>query len=259
MYTSSHKIPHLLIDKQKAIENLKRISGKYRNSGIVFRPHFKTHQSLEIGKWFSAEGVKKITVSSVTMAAYFAANGWNDITIAFPFNIYEYSEIAALAEVARICLTVPSPESAKLLADICVTNIDVMIEIDTGHGRSGTEWDDFDTIKSSADILNSNSNLRLRGLLTHSGNTYKANGAVEIESIYTETVEKINKSRNALGINDLLISVGDTPSSSVVTSLIDINEGRPGNFIFYDLMQNSSAIFISRFIQKTDHNFFMFP
>ncbi|MCD4770474.1 MAG: alanine racemase [Bacteroidales bacterium] len=235
----SNKTPHLLIDKQKAIRNLKKISVKYRNSGIVFRPHFKTHQSLEIGKWFSAERVKKITVSSVTMAAYFAGNGWDDITIAFPFNIYEYYDIAALAEVARICLTVPSPESAKLLADICVTNIDVMIEIDTGHGRSGTEWDDFDTIKSCADILNSNSHINLSGLLTHSGNTYKAKGVPEIEAIYSETVENINRSHNALGINNLLISVGDTPSSSVVTNFENIDESRPGNFIFYDLMQNN--------------------
>ncbi len=235
----NQKTPHLLIDKQKAIRNLKKISVKYRNSGIIFRPHFKTHQSLEIGKWFGTEGVEKITVSSVTMAAYFARNGWNDITIAFPFNIYEYYDIAALAEAARICLTVPSPESARLLADICVTDIDVMIEIDTGDGRSGTEWDDFDTIKSCTDILNSNSNINLKGLLTHSGNTYKAKGAGEIKSIYINTVEKINRSRSVLGITNLLISVGDTPSSSVVTDFGNIDEGRPGNFIFYDLMQNS--------------------
>lgn len=35
-----------------------------------FRPHFKTHQSLEIGSGFKETGIKKITVSSFTMAYY---------------------------------------------------------------------------------------------------------------------------------------------------------------------------------------------
>ncbi len=43
----------------------------------------KTHQSREIGEWFRASGVDKITVSSLNMAMKFAEWGWNDITVAF--------------------------------------------------------------------------------------------------------------------------------------------------------------------------------
>ena len=44
---------------------------KAKDNGLIFRPHFKTHQSIEIGEWFRESGVNKITVSSLTMANYF--------------------------------------------------------------------------------------------------------------------------------------------------------------------------------------------
>ena len=81
--------PTLLVDKEKCILNIQRMAGKANKHNLFFRPHFKTHQSAKIGSWFKAEGVKAITVSSVTMADYFARHGWTVITIAFPVNILE--------------------------------------------------------------------------------------------------------------------------------------------------------------------------
>ncbi len=40
---------------------------KARINDVVFRPHFKTHQSHKIGQWFRNEGVNAITVSSIKM------------------------------------------------------------------------------------------------------------------------------------------------------------------------------------------------
>ena len=50
------------------------MAAKARSAHVRFRPHFKTHQSLEIGRWFREFGVDAITVSSVGMAAFFAAS-----------------------------------------------------------------------------------------------------------------------------------------------------------------------------------------
>jgi D-serine deaminase-like pyridoxal phosphate-dependent protein len=64
---------------------------------LAFRPHFKTHQSLELGNWFKDYGVTQITVSSLEMAEYFATQ-WNDITVAFPVNVLEINRINSLAK-----------------------------------------------------------------------------------------------------------------------------------------------------------------
>ena len=77
--------PILILNKNLCINNIKKILEVCINNNIEFRPHFKTHQSLEVGSWFKKLGIKSITVSSVSMAEYFS-HQWDDITIAFPFN-----------------------------------------------------------------------------------------------------------------------------------------------------------------------------
>ena len=79
---------------------------KAAKSNTSFRPHFKTHQSAQIGEWFRQEGVEAITVSSVRMAKYFAANDWGDITIAFPFNVHETKQADELAGKINLLLIV---------------------------------------------------------------------------------------------------------------------------------------------------------
>ena len=53
-------------------ENQYRYSlNKAKENNLIFRPHFKTHQSEDIANWFRQFGIKKCTVSSVSMAEYF--------------------------------------------------------------------------------------------------------------------------------------------------------------------------------------------
>ena len=68
--------PALLLDDDIARRNIDRMVVKAARNQVIFRPHFKTHQSAEIGEWFREKGIEKITVSSVEMAEYFANNGW---------------------------------------------------------------------------------------------------------------------------------------------------------------------------------------
>ena len=107
--------PTLLLDEQKCRDNIRMMTGKAEKSKVAFRPHFKTHQSLEIGRWFKESGVDKITVSSLEMAVYFAPE-WNDITVAFPVNILEIETINYLAEKINLNLLIESVESASLYA-----------------------------------------------------------------------------------------------------------------------------------------------
>ena len=78
--------PTLYVIKERVIENIRRMADKAEKSGVLLRPHFKTHQSIEIGRLFSQEGIRAITVSSPQMAEIFASDGWRDITIAVPLN-----------------------------------------------------------------------------------------------------------------------------------------------------------------------------
>ncbi len=90
------KKPTLIVDKKRCKKNIEKMVSKAKKNNLIFRPHFKTHQSSKIAELFKEYGINKCTVSSVEMAEYFAENGWKDITIAFPFNILEINEINKL-------------------------------------------------------------------------------------------------------------------------------------------------------------------
>ncbi|MFL5731936.1 MAG: alanine racemase [Chloroflexia bacterium] len=232
--------PTMLLDEARCLRNLERMAAKAQRSKVRFRPHFKTHQSAQVGGWFREFGVQAITVSSVKMAEYFAAQGWNDITIAFPVNWREIGAINGLASTTHLGLIIEAPETVRFLTEQLRHPVDAWIDVDTGYGRTGIAWDSTEEARALAGAIRSAETLNLRGLLTHAGHTYAARSTAEIAQIYDETATHLASLRSDLGsagFEGLELSVGDTPSCSVVDDLSGVDEIRPGNFVFYDVMQ----------------------
>lgn len=232
--------PTLLIREQVCRENIRRMAEKAAASKVIFRPHFKTHQSLQVAGWFREQGVEAITVSSAEMAGCFASAGWRDITIAFPANVREIYRYRELAQSINLNLLVDSANVAGYLAGHLKAEAGIFIEIDCGYKRSGIQHTDEKKIMEVLHIIHQAGNLTIKGLISHAGNTYSAGNTTEIRGIYAETLEKLQflKERlKAAGYPNMLISVGDTPSCSIVDDLGGVDEIRPGNFVYYDLMQ----------------------
>lgn len=231
--------PTLLVDKQKCISNIRKIGVKAISQGLKFRPHFKTHQSAAIGEWFRNEGVKAITVSSVNMAAYFAYHGWDDITIAFPVNLREIDEINRLAKKFSLNLLLDSVDAAVYLNKKLKEAAGIFIEIDAGSKRSGIAASDLIGIEKIIEALSKSSKTCFRGFLTHAGHTYQARNKAEVLEIHGNSLSQMRRLKEHFSSLHPLISIGDTPSCSLATDFTDAYELRPGNFIFYDLMQVS--------------------
>ncbi|OFX83265.1 MAG: alanine racemase [Bacteroidetes bacterium GWF2_33_16] len=231
--------PTLLLDKTTCINNIKQMAEKAKINNVIFRPHFKTHQSLPIAKWFKKFGVKKIAVSSLQMADYFVHDNWKDITLAFPVNIREIDHLNELSEEIQLNITVENNESVKFLKENLKYPVGFFIKIDTGYNRTGIISDNLDLIDQ---ILNETKNselLNFAGFLTHAGHTYHAKSKKEINHIFNTSIEQLNvlKQRYKNTYPELILSYGDTPSCSLVGDFMGINEIRPGNFVFYDYMQ----------------------
>jgi D-serine deaminase-like pyridoxal phosphate-dependent protein len=233
--------PTLLLDREKAIRNLARMARKATSAGIGFRPHFKTHQSAEVGNWFRQFGVDAITVSSLDMALYFSANGWKDITVAFAANLLERDKINSLVQRIHLHLLVDNLDAVSALDGFLQRQVVLWIDIDVGYHRTGIPWNDFNQIIQLARAISPAKNLAFGGLLTHSGHTYHARSVAEIREIHRDSLEKLLAVKGKLaqaGISACPISIGDTPSASVADSFAGADEMRPGNFLFYDLTQS---------------------
>lgn len=235
----SLKRPVLLLDREKCINNIASMAGKARRHNLILRPHFKTHQSLTIAGWFRDHGTDRITVSSVSMANHFAGGGWDDICIAFPFNINEIEEACELAGKISLNLTVCSEGTAAFIARHMKHRTGVYIKLDAGSRRTGIPVESTGEIDGIIDIINNSDNLAFRGFMVHNGHTYRARSVRQILEIHREAMEKLMvvKNRYISANPGMILSVGDTPACSVLDDFAGIDEIRPGNYVFYDLSQ----------------------
>jgi D-serine deaminase-like pyridoxal phosphate-dependent protein len=232
-------VPTLLLDTNKCKDNIQRMAAKSKKHQVDFRPHFKTHQSLEIGKWFKDASVNKITVSSVAMAEYFSAD-WDDITIAFPTNILEIDRINALAEKITLNIQIESVETMLFLADHLRFSLNFFIKIDVGYHRTGMSPDDTDPINQILHIIENNPLITFKGFLGHAGHTYQCRTKECIKKIQRESLDILQtmKEKFKERYPSIILSIGDTPGCSVAEDFSGADEIRPGNFVFYDLTQN---------------------
>ena len=231
--------PTLLLDKQKALNNIQKMVEKARTSGVRLRPHFKTHQSAQVGEWFRDFGIDAITVSSVRMAQYFASHGWNDILVAFPANILEMESINELAGKINLHLVAVNLETVEALAQGLKYPVKVWLKIDAGYGRTGIlphAHNDLDTILNA---IQQSGKLKFEGFLAHDGHTYKQTDKEAIQTIHNTSVYLLHLLRDRYKdqFPELQLSLGDTPSCSVLDDLSGVDEIRPGNFVFYDITQ----------------------
>jgi D-serine deaminase-like pyridoxal phosphate-dependent protein len=226
--------PTLLINKSICEENIKRIYNKANQSNTELIPHYKTHQSIETGKIYLKTGINKITVSSVSMAQKFANSSYKEITIAFPLNFAEIDEINSLAENNNIVITLESKEAAEFTVENIKQKISFIIEIDTGYNRTGIWFENENAISEILEIASKNKLLNFFGFMIHDGLVYNTKSVSEIEEIHQNTKSKLIKLKQKFNTK---ISMGDSASASLVSDFSGIDILRPGNFVYYDLMQ----------------------
>ncbi|PWJ42155.1 alanine racemase [Sediminitomix flava] len=232
--------PTLLLDKKKCLRNIEDMTDKAFLNKIALRPHFKTHQSKEIGNWFRDFGVKAITVSSLKMAEYFAEDGWNDITVAFPTNILEINTINKLAQKIQLNLLVEDIDTIIRLQDKLEYSVHLFIKIDVGTHRTGIQAYKKELLTSLTQQIDKSDKTVFKGFLAHAGHTYHAREKEQILEIHEESKSIMLELKEYFLPNypNLILSVGDTPSCSVADNFEGLDEIRPGNFVFYDVMQN---------------------
>ena len=232
MYTK----PTLVLDENKCKANIHKMAAKAAINEVEFRPHFKTHQSLEIGSWFREVGVTKITVSSVDMALYFAQDAWQDITIAFPVNLLEITQINQLAEQVNLTLLLEDSDTAKRLDSMLSASVNAFIKINIGNNRAGLEPNDTATIEAVAKTISDCENIHFKGFLGHAGNSYACRSTEEILEIHRKSIQYLTdlKTRFISTYPDLQLSVGDTPTCATAEDFSMVDEIRPGVFVFFD-------------------------
>lgn len=229
----------VLIDSYRAKRNIERMQRKAQAAGVRLRPHFKTHQSVEIGRWFRDAGTQHIAVSSLQMAQQFERAGWRDIMLAIPLNPRELAGLNRLAGDCHLTVTIEHEDALQTLQQLN-HDVDVVIEVDAGYGRTGIDWQQGQRIATLANAALQLPQVARVGLMLHAGNSYQACGDAAIAAVHHQSLQRLASLREHMlepAASQLFVSAGDTPTCSRMQEFPGVDEIRPGNYVFYDLQQ----------------------
>ncbi|MBA3354848.1 MAG: alanine racemase [Pyrinomonadaceae bacterium] len=237
--------PALLLDVERLRRNAERIGNRVRDLGVRLRPHVKTHKSIEVARIQTEGHSGAITVSTLAEGSAFAAREFQDITYAVPIEPGKFPTALALAKSCqRLSLITDDPELPALLNEAARNQnvfVDLFLKIDCGYHRCGVEPDSKEAREIPERILDS-SNLRFAGILTHAGHSYHCRSRHERLTVARrerDVMRQLAAELRDSGVDVPTVSIGSTPSITVVDHLDGIDEARPGNYIFFDAFQAS--------------------
>ena len=244
--------PALLIDEDRLMSNVRRMAERAETAGVALRPHTKTHKSVAIARRQIEAGASGITVAKIGEAEVFASAGFEDIRIAYPVvGADRYERVAGLAKKSRISFTVDTEAGARGAAEwfsAAGLSVDVLVEIDTGHGRCGARWDDEEVVRLAL-LVEELPGVRMAGILTHAGHSYAGPGPSELHEDRLRRISAQERDRmldaaariRAAGVDPGDISIGSTPTATFFEPRehdgLSITEIRPGNYVFLDMIQ----------------------
>jgi D-serine deaminase-like pyridoxal phosphate-dependent protein len=225
--------PYLLVDLDVLDANLAAMAALAQRLRVRLRPHAKTHKCLPVAQRQLAAGACGLTVATIGEAEVFA-RVCDDLFIAYPLwvDAGRGARLRALAERVRLAVGVDSAEAALALARHAGTGLDVLVEVDSGHRRSGVAPDAAGGVATAA----ARAGLAVRGVFTFPGHAY---GPGAMASAAVDEAVAISRATDALRAAGLPVEVrsgGSTPSAATTVPGA-LTELRPGVYVFGDSQQ----------------------
>jgi D-serine deaminase-like pyridoxal phosphate-dependent protein len=234
--------PALLLERSILERNLDRMAARARRLGVALRPHVKTHKCVEVARRQAERGARGFTVSTLPEAEALAAAGFEDLTWALPLEPSKIGSALRLARRVTLRLLLDDAETFRLLETAAAgagTMLHAWLKVDCGYHRAGVDPESPEAFRLARRMSASRA-VRFDGLLTHAGHAYGAFDPAARRRIAEEEREAVVEFARRLredGVRVPEVSVGSTPTLTIVEDLAGVTEARPGNYAFFDLTQ----------------------
>jgi D-serine deaminase-like pyridoxal phosphate-dependent protein len=236
--------PALILDRAVLRRNLRRMSERLRDAGVILRPHLKTAKSVQIGRMAVEGHDGRITVSTLAEARYFAKGGFTDILYGVgivPAKLPAITELRRQGVNLRVVCDNVAVAKAIAAAATDGDTFSVFIEIDSGGGRAGLPFPELPGLTDIARVLHAAApGVELAGVMTHAGHAYHQNtpdGIAAVAEQERQAVVGAAEKLRAAGIPCPIVSAGSTPTARHSRDFSGITEMRPGVYVFNDLDQ----------------------
>lgn len=226
--------PVLVVDTDVLERNLTRMARSADARGLHLRPHVKTHKCVEIARRQLAAGARGLTVATVSEAEVFADAGADDLFVAYPLwvDAARGARLRALAARVRLTVGVESTAGVRALAAHTGTGVGVLVEIDSGHHRTGVPPERAGAVAAAA----RDEDLEVLGVFTFPGHSYGPGVPPVAAAEESVALAAAAASLRAVGIEPAVISGGSSPTVMIETPT-EATELRPGVYVFGDAQQ----------------------
>lgn len=229
--------PALLIDKEMVSHN---ITAAINHAGGVhrLRPHVKTHKMLEVAEMQRQAGITKFKCATIPEAEMLGMVGASDVLIAYQPQgpkIERVYNLQLAYPSTHYAVLIDNYKSARHMHDFYDSknrSLDVYIDINDGHDRTGIRPEEVDKLISRCEDLES---VSIIGLHCYDGHIRMPDLSYRIKEC-TQAYKSVLELKGELESNynlDLNMVAGGSPSFSVHAAHHDV-ECSPGTWIFWD-------------------------
>ena len=231
--------PALLVDLDLMEANIAHVAQACRAQGVNWRPHVKSHKTIEIARKQIAAGAIGVTCAKLGEAEVLAAAGIGDILIANQIvGDIKLRRLMALPAAADVIVSVDSRENVAELAaaaEKAGKRLRVVIEVNTGMNRAGVE--PGAPVVALADVIATHPALRLVGVMGWEAHvtaiqdpTIKAEAVADAIALLTDSAQACREGGHDMSI----VSCGGTGTLLYCTSQPGVTEVQVGGAIFND-------------------------
>lgn len=237
--------PSLLIDNDRALENIQMMQERADKLGLKLRPHIKTHRMPYFAKLQMEAGAVGIACAKIGEAEVMVENGIGDIFIANEvIGVDKYERLAALHRKIHVRIGIDNTVQLAQMEQVFAHEekpLEVLIEYEVGEVRTGVVEDE--QLVELVEAIKRCKHVVLKGIFSHEGHTYRADSIedcrVKARSAYERTVRAADIIR-AHGVDIDTVSIGATPSVMNGDYYEGITELRLGTYIFFDVGQSKA-------------------
>jgi len=230
--------PSIVIDLDVMERNLAKAADYAKAHGLRLRPHTKTHKIPALGRRQLELGAAGLSVAKPTEAEVMAASGVKDLLIAYPVvGARKLERVTALAKKTGITIALDSVEVARPIAEAARragVEIGILTEVDVGLHRVGVQ--PGPELVTLVEEVSRMEGLRWRGVAFYPGHIkdFGAESQRAFETLRKTVGGMIAELREA-GFDPEIVSGGSTPLLWHSHEIPEVNEIRPGTYIFGDL------------------------
>jgi len=261
---SSIDTPALLVDKGLVSHNI-TAAIDYAGGVDHFRPHVKTHKTLEVAELQLAAGITRYKCATIPEAEMLGMAEAPDVLIAYQPHGPKIHRVASLIKTypsTTYSVLIDHPQVATAVQEVMEAHdiaLDIYIDVDNGNHRTGIPTRHVDEL---IDHIKTLSHLRVRGLHCYDGHIRMSDITTRTTSV-NEARQEVLQLRadlsSSLGYK-LDLVMGGSPSFSIHKDHSDVTSS-PGTWIFWDARYADdypeqpfakAAILATRVISKLD-------